>query len=188
MASSSNLHRRSGAKTISEPARSIREACGAIERVDGLGVRPWAETDAPVLLAVWNDPVISRWNPVPPDPSLEFAASWIRGTSSQTVASIGIDVVVIDAEGNVVGEVGLQVDPAQGVAELGFWLHADARGRGCGRALLIMAERLGEQLELAGLVALTDALNDAANALLEKAGWTEVPTTSARRAFARRLG
>jgi len=154
----------------------------------GLQLRPWHEEDAPVLASAWHDPAIARWNPIPPDSSVEFAANWIRGTASQTIASIGIDAVLVDDANTVVGEIGFQVDPERSIAEFGFWLHADVRGRGFGSTLLVMAERLAEKLELVGLIALVDLQNDVASGLLTKAGWNELPTTSTRRAFASRIG
>lgn len=97
-------------------------------------------------------------------------------------------MVLVDERDVVLGEIGFQIDPAQSIAELGFWLHEDARGHGHGRTLLTMAVRLARQLELVGLVALVDQENDRANGLLAAAGWNELPTTSGRRAFATRIG
>lgn len=139
-----------------------------------------------MLAAAWADPEIARWNPVPPDASVEFAASWISGTGGQTAASVGIDVVMTDGE--VLGEVGFQIDPERGIAEVGFWLRAEARGRGHGTTLLTLALAMAQQLELVGVVALTDSNNEAAITLLARVGWSEVPTKSERRAFARRVG
>jgi RimJ/RimL family protein N-acetyltransferase len=161
--------------------------CATLEPVGGLQLRPWHEEDVSVLASAWQDPAIARWNPVPPDSSTEFAANWIRGTARQNIASIGIDVVLVDDGNTVFGEIGFQVDPERSIAEIGFWLHADARGRGFGRTLLVMADRFAEQLELVGLIALVDVRNDAASGLLTKAAWNELPTTSTRRAFANRI-
>jgi len=137
-------------------------------------------------VAAWHDPEIRKWNPVPPEPTRELAESWIGGTSSQNEASVGIDVV-LDRHGAVLGELGLQVDVAQEIGELGFWVTADARGTGVGRTLIRLAERLAGELELKGLVALVDPANQGALALLGDAGWPEVPTKSKRRAFAQRV-
>ncbi len=140
-----------------------------------------------MLADAWADEEISRWNPIPPDSSPDFAARWIDGTSSQSVASVGIDVVVVDGDDEVRGEIGLQVDPAQNIAELGFWLTASARGQGTGRDLLSLAVELGKRLELVGMISLTEPENASAIRLLSRSGWTEVPTTTRRLAFAHRL-
>ncbi len=187
MASWSRLYQRSGANTISESALRMGEVCAEIEPIGGVRVRPWRTSDAEVLVDAWHDPEIGRWNPVPADRTLEFAAAWIEGTSSQTVASVGIDVVIVDAADRIFGEIGFQVDPGRKIAELGFWIASAHRAHGHGRSLLGLSVALAERLELVGLVAITDAANAAAVALLETSGWIEVPTTSARRTFARRL-
>ncbi len=167
--------------------KPIAKVCAAIAGRDGFGIEPWREAWANVLVAAWNDPEIAAWNPVPPEPTVELATSWIRGAASQNEASIGIDVVMVDAVSGVpAGEIGLQVDPAQGIAELGFWLSASFRGAGIGRTLLDLAADLAVELELVGLVALVDAENNPAIALCEAAGWPELPTKSERRAFAYR--
>lgn len=169
------------------PARSIAEVCASVPGRDGYAIAPWIEDWADHLVAAWNDPEIARWNPVPPDPSPELAASWIRGTNPQNEASIGIDVVMVHDETNIpAGEIGLQVDPEQGIAEVGFWLAAGFRGTGIGKTLLSAAQDLAAELELAGLVALVDPDNVNALSLLEAMAWAELPTKSDRRAFAYR--
>ncbi len=166
--------------------RSIQSICSGLEAVGDLVVRPWDIDDAPTLVAAWQDEEIARWNPVPPEPSLDLAERWIRSTETQNEASVGIDIVAVRA-GLVLGELGLQVDPAQRVAEIGFWVGSNHRGGGVGRGLLAIAQLLGAELELRGLVALVDPGNGAAAALLISMGWPEVPTTSGRRAFAFRV-
>lgn len=172
--------------TTSDP-RPLAEICDRLSPIDGHRLRPWDLADAEVLSRAWNDVEIARWNPVPPDTSVTFAASWIAGTGLQNEASVGIDVVMVDVGDDVLGEVGLQVDPVQSIAEIGFWLTDAVRGQGRGRMLLSLGEQLAQQLELLGLVALTSAENAAAIALLSSSGWNEVPTNSTRRGFARRV-
>ncbi len=171
--------------------------CAHISAHDGYLLRPWAPEQAHVLLAAWHDSAIAEWNPVPPEPSIELAQSWINGTAEQNEASIGIDVVMVDAgvepDGgtgsgeSVAGEIGLQVDPAQGVAEVGFWLAEGSRGKGRAKTLLRLAEALANELELKGLVALVEPENERAIKALQDSGWPELPTKTNRRAFAQRV-
>lgn len=165
----------------------MHAVCRSIIAIDAHRLRPWHQADAPLLFAAWEDPEIARWNPVPPDASVSFAETWIRGTATQNEASVGIDVVMVDATDVVRGEVGLQIDPVRGIAEIGFWLHQGSRGHGYGKTLLALAEGLADRLDIVGLVALTEPDNRAAVGLLDAVGWNEVPTTSKRRAFARRI-
>jgi RimJ/RimL family protein N-acetyltransferase len=188
-------------KPISE---SIADVCDRTESHAGYRIRPWNHQDAAELVAAWNDPEIARWNPVPSSATLHLAQSWIEGTATQNIASIGIDVVLVrefsseslggssdlsqswTAPSVVIGEIGLQVDPVQEIAEIGFWVSEENRGTGVGGPLLALARRLAATLELHGLVALTDAKNAKAIALLQSSGWSEVPTATERRAFAAR--
>ena len=170
---------------MSDPV-SIAEICVGLGEVGGVSFRPWRVDDAPALVAAWADDEIARWNPVPPNPTLELAESWIESTSSQNEASVGIDVVAIH-DGAIAGEVGLQIDPAQAIGEVGFWVGSTHRRNGVGRSLLTFAQALAERLELAGLVALVDPTNTAAINLLTAMGWPEIPTKSKRRAFAHRV-
>lgn len=166
--------------------RSIVELCAAVSRESDYDVRPWSIELASALVSAWTDPEIARWNPVPPEPTLERAENWIRSTETQNEASIGIDVVLATTGSRVevVGEVGLQVDPVHAIGEVGFWLAAAHRRTGMGTELLHVAEALCGELELRGLVALVDPANSAAVALLSSRGWPEIPTNSDRQAFA----
>lgn len=173
--------------TASPPPRTVGEVCDAISARNGYRLRPWEQKWGDVLCAAWLDPEISKWNPVPPEPSIALAESWISGAASQNEASIGIDLVMVDDETDApAGEIGLQVDPVQGVAEVGFWLAESFRGQGVSKSLLAFAQDLASQLELVGIVALVHADNSAAIAACESMAWPEVPTKSERRAFAYR--
>lgn len=173
-----------------DPApRTIEAVLLPLDARSGFRLRPWNEDWATTLVDAWQDPEVAKWNPVPPDPSLELAGSWIRGTAEQNEASVGVDVVMVEvSSGLVAGEIGLQVDPSQGIAEVGFWLSAGFRGQGSAKVLLALAVDLAKELELAGLVALVDPANEAAIGLLEAVGWPELPTKTQRRAFAQRTG
>ncbi len=168
-------------------ARSIAAVCDQLTTTGGFRLEPWREAWAGTLVEAWTDPDIARWNPVPPEPSIERASSWILSTASQNEASVGIDVVLVDDHSDTpAGEIGLQIDPAQAIAEIGFWLARPFRGRGIGQTLLSSAEELAKVLELRGLIALVDPANNAAISVCAARGWVEVPTRSHRRAWAYR--
>ena len=166
--------------------RSIAEVCEAIGERDGYMLRPWRVGDAPSLVAAWADPEIARWNPVPPDASINVATGWIEGAQRQASTSAGIDVVLIEqTEPDVViGEVGLQIDRRQYIGEIGFWVGEAHRGQGHGRLLLEFGLELGAELAIRGAVAMVDPENEGAQVTLRSAGWTEIPATGARLAFA----
>lgn len=172
---------------MEKAARTIAEVCAGIAERNGFMLRPWNVEWAQTLVAAWNDPTIAEWNPVPPEPTIGLAKSWIWGTASQNEASVGIDVVMVEINsGEVAGEIGLQIDPSQAIAEFGFWMASDYRGRGAAKTLCAFATDLAASLELNGLVALVDPSNTVAIGLLESLAWPELPTKSERRAFAYR--
>lgn len=166
--------------------RPVAAVCSSIEPIDGVALRTWRAEDAASLVEAWNDNEIGRWNPVPPDASIEFAQAWIAGAAVQATDDVGIDVLM-DRSGTLIGEIGLQVNREQRIAELGFWIGEAHRGQGLGSTMLQLAVGLGEALELRGLVALVDPANGRTIRLLSGASWDELPTRSSRRAFAVRF-
>ena len=179
-------------------ARVLADLCEQVrESGERYALRPWSESDAQTLADAWADPEIARWNPIPPTPTVEFARSWIAGTATQTEESVGIDVVLVQRDPDplsedvqsdvVIGEIGFQVDQTEGIAEVGFWVGARHRSKGYGRRLLRSGLALASTLGLRGVIAFVDPENRAAVGLLEGCLWTELVTTSNRRAFAVRL-
>lgn len=150
----------------------------------GPSLRPWHIDDAAALYAAWSDPEVARWNGVPPSPSVEVAERWIRGAARQTTASASVDLVAVDADDRVQGEVGFVVDRERRMAEVGFWVGPDHRRLGVGSRLLDAATALAPALGIERAFAITSVRNTAALALLHAKRWPEVATTTSdRRAF-----
>lgn len=106
----------------------------------GLQLRPFVESDADVLVQAYADPAIERWHrrTLTADEALE----WVRGRAgARWQAETGAEWAVTDS-GVVVGRVGLpMLHLAEGVAEVGYWVLPEGRGRGvAGRALTAMTE------------------------------------------------
>jgi len=96
---------------------------------------------------------------------------------------VAIDLVIED-DGVLVGELGLQINRDRRIAEVGFWVTQAARRTGVGSRLLLAAELLAIPIGDVDLFAITLAENASAIALLEARGWPEVETTTAhKRAF-----
>jgi [ribosomal protein S5]-alanine N-acetyltransferase len=150
-----------------------------------IALRPWTGADAPEIVAcVDGDEDIARWLDQVPQPySLADAKTYIAGIGEQAYA-------VTDAEsGRVLGSIGLRWNeieshrgqvsstrPVPGqhsnVAEVGYWVREDARGRGTAtRALALVATVAFEQG--AARVQLRAAVgNTASRRVAEKAGFT----------------
>lgn len=93
-------------------------------------LRPWAVEDAPALVAAWHDAEIRRWTGVPPQTDEAAARRWIEGDARRRAHGLALDLV-IDVDGEAVGEVGLaEIDPSGRSAEAGWWVAPGHRGRG----------------------------------------------------------
>ncbi|HIM65401.1 MAG TPA: N-acetyltransferase [Acidimicrobiia bacterium] len=140
-------------------------------------LRPWRTDDAPALVAAWADPEIRRWAEVPAETGLDAASIWITGQALRRERRMALDLAVVDADGSVVGEVGLSsFDERRGAALIGWWTAADARGRGVATeaVALLTGWALGGQLGLSVVVARVDAANVASLAVARRAGYSEV--------------
>ena len=170
---------------MAEP-QAFQDICAALGEREGCVIRPWKAEDADALVAAWVDPEIARWNPVPAEPTTELAASWIAGTAKQTSLSSTVDAVLVrqDALDQLLGEVGLQIDRGQRLAEIGFWVAEPHRGSGYGQRLLDFGLSLARGLSLRGAVAMVDPENTGAQTTLRSAGWSPIPATGSRLAFA----
>jgi len=133
-----------------------------------IALRLWTQADAPEIVACINgDEDIARWLDQVPQPySLADAKTYIAGIGEQAYA-------VTDAEsGRVLGSIGLRWNDAHDVAEVGYWLREDARGRGTAtRALALVSTVAFEQG--AARVQLRAAVgNTASRRVAEKVGFT----------------
>ncbi|KRF35608.1 GNAT family N-acetyltransferase [Terrabacter sp. Soil810] len=113
-----------------------------IDAGGGLHLRPFVEADADVLVRAYADPAIERWHrrTLTGDEALE----WVRGRAwHRWQAETGAEWAVVDG-GVVVGRVGLPVlHLGEGVAEVGYWVLPEGRGRGvAGRALAALTDWL----------------------------------------------
>jgi RimJ/RimL family protein N-acetyltransferase len=131
-------------------------------------LRPWRDGDeAAIVECVDGEPEITRWLDRVPQPyTLEDARGYIAGLGEESFA-------ITDATtGRVLGSIGAHWNESGDVAEIGYWLRADARGRGVmTRALaLISAWALGRD-GVARLQLRADVENTSSRRVAEKAGF-----------------
>jgi RimJ/RimL family protein N-acetyltransferase len=153
-------------------------------------LRPWGELgDVEAITAACNDPEISEFLDELPSPYTEqdardaiayFRAGWADGTVSNFAITEG---------GPPVGSVGVRwVDPDQGVADVGYWLAPEARGRGlCTRAVRLVSRWVLEECGAERLQLRADELNPASRKVAENAGFTQEGILRSSR-FNRRQG
>ncbi len=106
-------------------------------------LRPWRSGDEDALVgAIDGDPEITNWLELIPQPyGQPEARAWIAAaTKMWNDASASPFAVLVD--GKVVGGCGITwFDRDHGVGDIGYWIRADARGRGyVTRAVMVAAQ------------------------------------------------
>jgi RimJ/RimL family protein N-acetyltransferase len=130
--------------------------------------------DVEAVEAAFADPDIALWNPGPRRTGLtphERAKLWVADRAAWTDEHASW--VVRDLDGALVGQVSLhQIDPANGSAEVGYWLTTAGRGRGLATHALDAAARFGfDVLELARVELFHATENTASCLVAERAGF-----------------
>jgi RimJ/RimL family protein N-acetyltransferase len=138
-------------------------------------LRPWIERDAGAIAEACRDSEIAWWLDQVPQPYGEsdartYVAMTRRGWKDGTHAAFA----VTDAQtGDLLGSVGLHwLDPEHGVAEVGYWVRREARGRGVATRATRLAARW--TLTTCGMKRLqlrADRLNVASQRVAESAGF-----------------
>ncbi len=154
------------------------------ELVDGaLVLRSWSMDDAPALVRVMGE-TIANFVPVPWPYTPDDARAYLRGDvwpgDDHAAATWAITGPVGD-DGGVLGSVGVHiVDPEAGVAEAGYWVAAEARGRGAGRvALGLVTEWAVVEWRLRRIDLVVAADNHASQAVARACGYTRSERTRA---------
>jgi len=155
---------------------------------DGLvTLRPWRAEDAEALVRRINDPDIATFLDLVPQPyTLADAREWFaiskEGWRARTSATFGIHVEGIDG---AVGGVGVRFlgDLDEGCGEIGYWVGAEARGRGVATAATLLAASWAFETvpELERLQLRAAVENIASNRVAEKAGFTREGVLRAQR-------
>jgi RimJ/RimL family protein N-acetyltransferase len=141
-------------------------------RGEGIVLRPWRLEDVPAVTAACQDAEIARWLAFVPQPYTEEDA---RFYIKDCLAS-GEDrspFAIADAEtGEVVGAIDMHVNRMR-TGHIGYWMAAEARGRGLTtEALRALSRWAIEKLGLGRVELVTDPDNIASQRVAEKAGFT----------------
>jgi RimJ/RimL family protein N-acetyltransferase len=152
---------------------------------DGLiALRPWCRDDARFLADASADPQIRRYNgvhdrlgqPAPPLTMLEaeaaidqFELSW--RALAETGSPSGVAFAITDARSHeLVGCCGVDDWTQEDVAQFGYWIAADARGRGYATRAVILLTRWLFELGAARVFVTIVAGNEASVAVVRRAG------------------
>lgn len=138
-----------------------------------IALRPWAEADLDVMVAICSDPDIARFTRVPDPYSEADAREWFDAQPGRLEAGEGVTCAIVAGGGAPVGSVGLRIDPSDGdIAEAGYMVGRAARGRGVATAALRLASRWGlRDLGVARVQLTTHLDNVASQRVAERAGF-----------------
>ena len=140
-----------------------------------LALRPWAQSDAPSVVAACRDPLIARYVAAMPSPFGEAdARTWLAGQEPARRAGLSLELAIVGAGcGDVLGAVALtSVNPDHARAAVGYWLAPQARGRGVAtEALRLLAGWAFGSLDLARLELIAEPDNVASQRVAERCGF-----------------
>jgi RimJ/RimL family protein N-acetyltransferase len=156
-------------------------------------LRPWSDDDAGALVRRINDPEVALYLDLVPQPYTRAdARAWFalsaEGWRTGTAATFAIHIAGIDGP---VGGIGVRFlsELEEGGAEVGYWVGAEARGRGIATTATRAVARWAFDAvpALARLQLRADVQNVASNRVAEKAGFTREGVLRAQR-FNVRMG
>jgi RimJ/RimL family protein N-acetyltransferase len=136
-------------------------------------LRPLTDADVRGVSAACQDPEIARWTLVPHPYSPEDARRFITRVEEDRVAGRELNLAISDASGMpVLGTIGLKAGAGPGIAEVGYWLARDARGRGlAASSLKLLARWALAELGLRRIEVTAHPDNGASQRVAERAGF-----------------
>ncbi|CAB4703048.1 unannotated protein [freshwater metagenome] len=141
-------------------------------------LRPLAEKDIPEIYASCQDAVIPRFTRVPINYTMAHAEFFVREKTPKSLAEKSELAFAIDYgngdERKFAGVISFHsMDLPDLVAELGYWISADLRGKGIGTTAARMLTNFGfETMGFERIEALVDVENTASKLLLSSAGYS----------------
>ena len=142
---------------------------------DTIVLRPPEAGDAAAITAAVQDPDIPRFTMVPSPYTVDDAAAFIERSAGLWNSGDAAPFVITDgATGTLLGSIGLHdLGGATTSPNVGYWVAAEARGRGVAtRALRLIARWALEDLALARLEVYVFVENDRSQRVAARAGFT----------------
>ena len=143
----------------------------------GVRLRPWTMDDVDELVRCCNDEQVRRFIPPIPIPYTRDHAVAFVESEDERLQSDAMTLAVGDqASGRPRGSIGLRM-VAEGVAQTGYWVAPEARGRGVASAALeLLSSWALPALDLVRLQLYTDVENPASMRVAERVGFTREGT------------
>jgi RimJ/RimL family protein N-acetyltransferase len=142
---------------------------------DTIMLRPPEAGDAAAITAAVQDPDIPRFTMVPSPYTVDDAVAYLEGCAARWSSGDAAPFVITDgATGTLLGSIGLHdLGVAMTGPHVGYWVAAEARGRGVAtRALRLIARWALEDLALARLEVYVFVENDRSQRVAASAGFT----------------
>lgn len=155
---------------MTAPIRLPREPL----RGEGVALRTWREVDVRAIAAMSGDPETVRFTSVPEGFDEDDARIWLALQPSRLRAGDGVTFAITQPpDDRPLGSIGVRVLHGRGIAEVGYHMAAEARGRGLATAALRVLSRWAlECLPVGRLQLTTHEDNPASQRVAEKAGYT----------------
>lgn len=135
-------------------------------------LRAWRLDDLPCVEEASRDPRIPRGTTVPVPFTEEAGREFVATQHRRTAHWQGWSLAVTDPSGTAVGGASLLLRPQPGVAGLGYWILASARGHGYATAAARLLAGWGlDACGLARIEAWVEPDNDASARVLRRAGF-----------------
>jgi RimJ/RimL family protein N-acetyltransferase len=133
-------------------------------------LRAWTLADVPDIVRCCNDELVARYIAVIPVPYTEDDA---RAYVARNDDDRELNLAITDAaSGAILGAVGVSRQDDPGIAEIGYWLAPQARGRGAAtRSLKLLAAWTLREMGVARLQLTTAVENEASQRVAERAGF-----------------
>jgi RimJ/RimL family protein N-acetyltransferase len=138
------------------------------------GLRPWREGDVAAILAMSRDPDTIRFTNVPDPYDEDSVRIWLALQPARLRAGDGAAFAVVELPSqDALGAIGVRVLHGRGIAEIGYHMSPEARGRGLATAALrLLSDWSFATLPVARLQLTTHVDNPASQRVAEKAGYT----------------
>jgi RimJ/RimL family protein N-acetyltransferase len=141
-----------------------------------LVLRPKRRHDLDAITAACQDPEIPRWTFVPSPYTRADAEAFLKRSREEHAAGTAAHFLAVDADSDtLLGAISvMEIDRQRGSGELGYWVTADARGRGVAtRAVRMITAWARDELGLMQLEIRAHKDNMPSRRVAEKAGYRD---------------
>ncbi len=145
-----------------------------------LRLRPWRDTDAPTLHRLMEYAIARTLAAVPFPYDLAKAEGWIASTRAEIAAGSAYHLAIVGADGAapLIGGVGLRLDRANRLGQLGYWVGSKFHRQGYAREAAGRLARWGmANLDLDRIEATVATDNPASIAVLRHIGFHHISET-----------